>query len=117
LKRFKTTPTNQTQNNTKKAESTNLFYLQYLKGLCFVMLCKNKLASKYKSSSNNNNNNVNKTISRSATMSAIMNNNNNNNNKIDFDYFTCKKTLLKPIENIPSEYEDDYNKNNSKILA
>ena len=99
------------ENNTQT--SNNVFYMQYLKGICFIMLCK-KLITSVKtntptSPSNISKNNSKTEFSRSSSM--FFTNKSNNNNKTitsqTSDYNLVGPSLLKPIETIPSEYDDD----------
>jgi hypothetical protein len=101
--------------------NNNVFYMQYLKGICFIMLCKklitsvktNSSMSNSTTTSNISNNNLKTEFSRSSSMSIInkSNNNNSNNRKTinsqTSDYNLVGPSLLKPIETIPSEYDDD----------
>ena len=118
----------QTTNN-----SNNLFYLQYLKSICFVMLCKSKFSSNKSTTNIDNKTCIKiKKFSRSSSMSLIGSKNhnkekfaaddsktNNTNEFYDLKLEVSQNTLLKPIESIPSEYDDDCfnNKNNQPNIA
>lgn len=114
---------------TNQNSNSNLFYMQYLKSICFVMLCKSKFSSSKQQQQPAHTTTIcnkirMKKFSRSSSMTLIGSRKNNANEENDEsrtlnqtnEFFSLKPldetnnketTLLKPIESIPSEYDDD----------